>query len=53
MKEAGTEEIISAWAQAYGNLADLLMGMEVNWPNIPLKYSAVGARSSFGKKSGK
>lgn len=26
--EAATDEIISAWAQAYGNLADLLMGME-------------------------
>ncbi|SAK84773.1 nitric oxide dioxygenase [Caballeronia fortuita] len=26
--DAATEEIISAWAQAYGNLADLLMGME-------------------------
>lgn len=26
--EAATEEIISAWAQAYGNLADMLMGME-------------------------
>jgi nitric oxide dioxygenase len=25
---AATDEIISAWAQAYGNLADLLMGME-------------------------
>ncbi|GLC96354.1 flavohemoprotein [Cupriavidus sp. TA19] len=25
---AATEEIISAWAQAYGNLADVLMGME-------------------------
>lgn len=25
---AATEEIISAWAQAYGNLADILMGME-------------------------
>ncbi|CAG8865609.1 Flavohemoprotein [Pseudomonas fluorescens] len=28
LKEAATDEIISAWAQAYGNLADLLMGME-------------------------
>jgi nitric oxide dioxygenase len=26
--DAATDEIISAWAQAYGNLADLLMGME-------------------------
>ncbi|CAE6785491.1 Flavohemoprotein [Paraburkholderia domus] len=26
--EAATDEIISAWAQAYGNLADMLMGME-------------------------
>jgi nitric oxide dioxygenase len=26
--EAATEDIISAWAQAYGNLADLLMGRE-------------------------
>ena len=26
--EAATDEIISAWAQAYGNLADVLMGME-------------------------
>ncbi len=25
---AASEEIISAWAQAYGNLADILMGME-------------------------
>jgi nitric oxide dioxygenase len=25
---AATEDIISAWAQAYGNLADILMGME-------------------------
>lgn len=25
---AATDEIISAWAQAYGNLADVLMGME-------------------------
>ena len=25
---AATDEIISAWAQAYGNLADLLMGIE-------------------------
>ncbi len=28
LKEAATDEIISAWAQAYGSLADLLMGME-------------------------
>ncbi len=28
LKEDATDEIISAWAQAYGNLADLLMGME-------------------------
>lgn len=28
LKEAATDEIISAWAQAYGNLADVLMGME-------------------------
>lgn len=28
LKDAATDEIISAWAQAYGNLADLLMGME-------------------------
>lgn len=26
--DAATDDIISAWAQAYGNLADLLMGME-------------------------
>lgn len=26
--QAATDEIISAWAQAYGNLADILMGME-------------------------
>lgn len=26
--DAATGEIISAWAQAYGNLADILMGME-------------------------
>jgi len=26
--DAATEEILSAWAQAYGNLADALMGME-------------------------
>ncbi|APG93750.1 NO-inducible flavohemoprotein [Sinorhizobium americanum] len=26
--EAATDEVISAWAQAYGNLADLLAGME-------------------------
>ncbi|SEF13109.1 nitric oxide dioxygenase [Burkholderia sp. WP9] len=26
--DAATDEIISAWAQAYGNLADILMGME-------------------------
>ncbi|MFL9868467.1 NO-inducible flavohemoprotein [Paraburkholderia fungorum] len=26
--EAATDEIVSAWAQAYGNLADMLMGME-------------------------
>lgn len=26
--DAATEDIISAWAQAYGNLADILMGME-------------------------
>jgi nitric oxide dioxygenase len=26
--EAATEDIISAWAQAYGNLADILMGRE-------------------------
>ncbi len=26
--DAATDEIISAWAQAYGNLADVLMGME-------------------------
>jgi nitric oxide dioxygenase len=26
--EAATDDIISAWAQAYGNLADILMGME-------------------------
>ncbi|AYY57427.1 NO-inducible flavohemoprotein [Burkholderia multivorans] len=26
--DAATDEIISAWAQAYGNLADLLAGME-------------------------
>jgi nitric oxide dioxygenase len=26
--DAATEDIISAWAQAYGNLADLLMGRE-------------------------
>lgn len=26
--DAATEEIISAWAQAYGNLADILMGRE-------------------------
>lgn len=26
--EAATDEIISAWAQAYGSLADILMGME-------------------------
>ncbi|MGH8788467.1 MAG: NO-inducible flavohemoprotein [Cupriavidus necator] len=26
--EAATDDIISAWAQAYGNLADVLMGME-------------------------
>ncbi|WP_042884169.1 NO-inducible flavohemoprotein [Cupriavidus necator] len=26
--DAANEEIISAWAQAYGNLADVLMGME-------------------------
>jgi nitric oxide dioxygenase len=26
--EAATDDIIAAWAQAYGNLADLLMGME-------------------------
>src|SRR5215471_12975568 len=25
---AATDDIISAWAQAYGNLADVLMGME-------------------------
>ncbi len=25
---AATDEVISAWAQAYGNLADILMGME-------------------------
>lgn len=25
---AATDEVISAWAQAYGNLADVLMGME-------------------------
>ncbi len=28
LKDDATQEIISAWAQAYGNLADLLMGME-------------------------
>jgi nitric oxide dioxygenase len=28
LQEAATDEVISAWAQAYGNLADLLMGME-------------------------
>ncbi len=28
LKEAATDDIISAWAQAYGSLADLLMGME-------------------------
>ncbi|KVG62300.1 NO-inducible flavohemoprotein [Burkholderia pseudomultivorans] len=26
--DAATDDIISAWAQAYGNLADVLMGME-------------------------
>lgn len=26
--EAATDDIMSAWAQAYGNLADILMGME-------------------------
>ncbi|MGF6768545.1 nitric oxide dioxygenase [Paraburkholderia sp. GAS199] len=26
--DAATEEVISAWAQAYGNLADMLMGIE-------------------------
>ncbi|KJK10910.1 dihydropteridine reductase [Burkholderiaceae bacterium 16] len=26
--DAATDEIISAWAQAYGNLADILMGIE-------------------------
>ena len=26
--DAATEEVISAWAQAYGNLADILMGRE-------------------------
>ncbi|SAL02221.1 nitric oxide dioxygenase [Caballeronia calidae] len=26
--DAATDEIIAAWAQAYGNLADVLMGME-------------------------
>lgn len=26
--DAATEDIMSAWAQAYGNLADILMGME-------------------------
>jgi len=26
--DAATDEIISAWAQAYGNLADVMMGME-------------------------
>jgi nitric oxide dioxygenase len=26
--DAATDDIVSAWAQAYGNLADLLMGME-------------------------
>ncbi|MDR3531115.1 MAG: NO-inducible flavohemoprotein [Rhodopila sp.] len=26
--EAATDDIVSAWAQAYGNLADILMGME-------------------------
>lgn len=26
--DAATDEIIAAWAQAYGNLADILMGME-------------------------
>ena len=26
--DAATDEIISAWAQAYGNLADVLMGLE-------------------------
>ncbi|MEM5365376.1 NO-inducible flavohemoprotein [Paraburkholderia azotifigens] len=26
--DAATDEILSAWAQAYGNLADVLMGME-------------------------
>lgn len=26
--DAATDDIISAWAQAYGNLADILMGME-------------------------
>ncbi|MPW19697.1 NO-inducible flavohemoprotein [Paraburkholderia sp. CNPSo 3157] len=26
--DAATDEIVSAWAQAYGNLADVLMGME-------------------------
>lgn len=26
--DAASEDIISAWAQAYGNLADILMGME-------------------------
>ncbi|PMS33360.1 nitric oxide dioxygenase [Trinickia symbiotica] len=28
LANAATDEIISAWAQAYGNLADILMGME-------------------------
>lgn len=28
LKEAATDDILSAWAQAYGSLADLLMGME-------------------------
>jgi nitric oxide dioxygenase len=40
--DAATDEIIAAWAQAYGNLADILMGRESE-----LREQTVGAKGGW------
>ena len=51
---AATDEIISAWAQAYGNLADVLMGIESElYERSAVQPGRDGAPLSFARSEPK